>query len=301
MPMRFIGELAGLATAIFFAGGASFFTLSSRLAGSQVVNRTRLLAATLILLVIHSLLYGGPIPQAEDTRWIWLGLSGVIGLTLGDAALFQAFVQLGARLTMLVFSTAPVVAAILGYFLFDETLGALQLLGMLLSLGGVLWVVSEQEGGERSHAERRVYLAGLGFAFLAALGQALGTITAKFGLAGEFPALSAQVMRMLAATGSIWLFTILRGQVGPTLRTLRSQPKALGLLLIGALFGPITGVWLSLVSIQNTEVGVASTLIAMVPIFLLPIGYFVFKEKLSARGIAGTLLALAGVGILFLA
>lgn len=301
MLTDYIGELAGLATAISFAVGASFFTISSRLAGSQVVNRTRLLAATLILLGLHTWLYGTPIPVADDTRWLWLGLSGVIGLSLGDAALFQAFVQLGPRLTMLVFSTAPVVAAILGYFLFGERLGAIQLLGMLMSLGGVLWVVSEQEAGERTSAERRVYLYGLLFAFLAALGQALGTVTAKFGLAGEFPALSAQVLRMLAATASIWLFALLRRQVGSTVSALRSQPRALLLLLVGALFGPVTGVWLSLVSIQNTEVGIASTLIAMVPIFLLPIGYFVFRERVSMRGILGTLVALAGVAVLFMA
>ncbi|MBX3046700.1 MAG: DMT family transporter [Anaerolineales bacterium] len=301
MSIPYLGELAGLATAVFFAGGASFFTLSSRLAGSQVVNRTRLLVATLILLGLHLLLYGSLIPEASSERWIWLGLSGVIGLSLGDAALFQAFVQLGTRLTMLVFSTAPVVAAVLGYLLFGETLNAVQILGMLLGLGGVVWVVSEQEGEQRSRSEQRVYLYGLLFAFLAALGQALGAITAKYGLAGDFPALSAQVLRMLAATTSIWLFTMLRGQAASTLTTLRAQPKAFGLLVIGSLFGPVSGVWLSLVAIQNTEVGVASTLIAMVPIFLLPIGYFVFKEKLSPRGILGTVVALAGVAILFLA
>lgn len=301
MTLPYIGELAGLATAIFFAGGATFFTLSSRLAGSQVVNRSRLLAATLILLVLHTLLYSTPIPAASSERWLWLGLSGVIGLALGDAALFQALVQLGARLTMLVFSTAPVFAAVMGYFLFDEALSREALLGMLLSLGGVLWVVSEQQSGQRSTAEQRVYLFGLLFAFLAALGQAFGAITAKFGLAGDFPALSAQVLRMLVATGSLWLFTLVRGEAGKTFSVLRSQPRALGLLLVGSLFGPVTGVWLSLVSIQNTQVGIASTLIAMVPIFLLPIGYFVFKDKVSPRSIIGTLVALAGVAILFLA
>lgn len=245
--------------------------------------------------------YGSAIPATDGQRWLWLGLSGVIGLALGDAALFQAFVQLGTRLTMLVFSTAPVFAAIMGYFFFDETLEPIAMLGMLLSLGGVAWVVSEQEPGERSNAECRVYLFGLLFAFLAALGQALGAITAKFGLVGDFPALSAQVLRMLVATGSMWLFTLLRGDVRKTFTALRNQPRAFGLLLIGSLFGPVTGVWLSLVSIQNTQVGIASTLIAMVPIFLLPVGYFVFKEKVSPRGIAGTLVALAGVAILFLA
>jgi drug/metabolite transporter (DMT)-like permease len=302
LPFPFAGELAGLGTALFFACGATFFTFSSRLVGSQVINRGRLLAATLMLLVAHTLIYGGAVPRmATSDRWFWLGLSGVIGLTLGDAALFQAFVQVGTRLTVLVFSTAPVIAAVLGFLFLDEHLTSIQLLGMAVSLGGVLWVVSEQQGEPLTGAARRNYLSGLFFAFLGALGQALGAITAKFGLEGNFPALSAQIIRMLAATLAIWLIALFQKQVRSSLDELRSKPRATGYMLLGAIFGPVIGVFLSLVAIQYTEVGVASTLIAMVPIFLLPIGYFVFREKVSPRGIFGTLLALAGVAILFLA
>jgi drug/metabolite transporter (DMT)-like permease len=299
-PFPFAGELAGLGTALFFACGATFFTFSSRLVGSQVINRGRLLAATLMLVLAHTLIYGGVIPAASSDRWLWLSLSGVIGLTLGDAALFQAFVQVGTRLTVLVFSTAPVFAALLGFFFLNEHLTAIQLLGIAVSIGGVLWVVSEQPGEKLTGAARRNYLGGLFFAMLGALGQALGAVTAKFGLAGDFPALSAQVIRMLAATLAIWLLTLIQRQVKSSVAELKSKPRAVGYMLLGAVFGPVIGVFLSLVAIQYTEVGVASTLIAMVPIFLLPIGYFVFKEKVSPRGIFGTLVALAGVAILFL-
>lgn len=300
-PFPFAGELAGLGTAFFFACGATFFTFSSRLVGSQVINRGRLLAATFMLLLAHLLIYGSLLPaDASSDRWFWLSLSGVIGLTLGDAALFQAFVQVGTRLTVLVFSTAPIFAALLGYFFLDEQLTAVQLLGVLVSLGGVLWVVSEQPGEKLTGAARRNYLGGLFFAFLGALGQAFGAVTAKFGLAGDFPALSAQIIRMLAATLAIWLFAVFRSQVKSSVTEFRAKPKAIGYMLAGAVFGPVIGVFLSLVAIQYTEVGIASTLIAMVPIFLLPIGYFVFKERVSPRGIFGTLIALAGIGILFL-
>jgi drug/metabolite transporter (DMT)-like permease len=300
-PFMFAGELAGLATAFFFACGATFFTISSRQAGSLVVNRSRLLAACLVLVALHWLIYGGPLPVAGSERWFWLGLSGVIGLALGDAALFQGMVQVGTRLTVLVFSTSPIFAAVMGYLFLEERLTPVQVLGIVVSMLGVLWVVSEQPAEERTSAQRRVYLSGLFFALLGAIGQALGAITAKFGLEGEFPVLSAQVIRMLAGTVSIWLLAMLSGQVRSTLIELRSKPRAAGAMLLGALFGPVIGVWLSLVAIQYTEVGVASTLIAMVPIFLLPIGYFVFRERVSPRATVGTLVALAGVAILFLA
>lgn len=301
LPFPFAGEIAGLATAFFFACGATFFTMSSQAAGSLVVNRSRLLAACTILIVLHLLIYGSLLPAAGGDRWFWLGLSGVIGLALGDAALFQGMVLVGTRLTVLVFSTAPVFAAVMGYLFLDEQLTGLQLLGIAVSLVGVLWVVSEQPTEQRSQAERRDYLLGLFFAFLGGLGQAIGAITAKFGLEGDFPALSAQVIRMLAGTLAIWLVAVAGGQVGSTVRELRSRPRAAGHMLLGTLFGPVVGVWLSLVAIQYSEVGVASTLIAMVPIFLLPIGYFVFRERVSLRATFGTITALVGVAILFLA
>ncbi len=301
-PFPFAGELAGLGTALFFAFGATFFTLSSRLVGSAVINRARLLTATLMLLVVHTLILGGPLPWlATADRWWWLGLSGVIGLALGDAALFQAFVQVGTRLTVLVFSTAPVFAAIMGWVFLNETLTSLQILGILVGLGGVLWVVSEQQGEKRNKAAQRNYLGGLFFALLGALGQAVGAITAKFGLAGDFPALSAQVIRMLAGTAVVWGYALLRGQIGDTVTQLRNKPRAAGYMLAGSTFGPVIGVYLSLVAIQYTAVGIASTLIAMLPIFLLPISYFAFKERISPRAIVGTVMALAGVAILFLA
>lgn len=300
-PFPFAGELAGLGTALAFAFGASFFTLSSKLVGSAVVNRARLLTAMVMLFVIHALIYGGPIPlNAEAARWGWLGISGIIGLSLGDAALFQAFVQIGTRLTVLVFSTAPIFAAIMGYLFLHETLTAVQVVGILVSLAGVLWVVSEQQKDSGDAAARRNYLGGLFLALLAALAQAGGAITAKFGLAGDFPALSAQVIRMLVATAAVWGWALLRGQAKTTITELRQKPRSVGLIAIGATFGPVIGVYLSLVAFQLTEVGIASTLIAMLPVFLLPIGYLFFKERISPRAVVGTLIAIAGVAILFL-
>lgn len=301
MPIPFLGELAALATSIFFSIGPTFFTLSGRLVGSALVNRTRLLAATLILMLAHSLLYTGLLPTAaESFRWGWLALSGLIGLALGDAFLFQAFVQIGARLTMLVFSLAPVLTALLGFLWLGETLSAAQLAGMAVTLGGVLWVVSERSAGTLGEVDRRNYLGGLVFAFMGAMGQGAGLITAKLGLAGDFPVLSGQVIRMLSATLIIWLFALPGGQGRRTLDRLREQPLALRYILLGAVFGPVIGVWFSLTAVKFTEVGIASTLMALPPIFLIAIDRYIFKEQVSVRAEIGTVIALAGVAILFL-
>lgn len=301
MPILFLGELAALATSVFFSIGPSFFTIAGRLVGAAIVNRSRLLLATIILIAAHAIFFGELLPlSADPARWWWLGLSGVIGLTLGDAALFKAFVQLGARLTMLVFSLSPVLSAIMAWLFLNEKLTGIEILGISVTIAGVLWVVSEDQSGKEGERDRSLYLKGLFFAFLGAIGQASGLITAKLGLYGDFSALSGQVMRMLTATVAIWLFTILSGKARETLDKIRSTPLSARYIFLGAIFGPVIGVYFSLVAVQFAPVGIASTLMALPPIFLIPIDYFVFKNKVSGRAVLGTVIALAGVGILFL-
>ncbi len=301
MPIPFAGELAALATSICFSIAPAFFTLAGQRVGSVVVNRTRLLVVVLMLFVVHSILYGEPLPfEAGADRWFWLSVSGVIGLALGDAALFQAFLLIGTRLTMLIFSLSPVLSALLAWPLFGEQLSGLQILGIALTLGGVVWVVSGRQPSDQSPRPPRQYAIGLLFAVGGAVGQALGLITAKFGLSGDFPALSAQVIRLLAGAVSIWVVTLLQGQARQTFSQLRAQPAALRFILTAAIIGPFIGIWFSLVAIQNASVGVASTLMSLPPVFLLPIGYYVFKERYSWRVLLGTAVALGGVALLFL-
>ena len=302
MPFPFIGELAALGTSTFFSIGATLFTLSSRQVGSAVVNRSRLLAASIILMVAHLIFFGTVLPLAATSdQWFWFSLSGIIGLVLGDVALFQAFVQIGTRLTMLVFSMSPVLAALMGWAFLGEVLTPIQTLGMGLTLAGVLWVVADEQNSSNQPSDRRYFLWGLLFALIGALGQAGGLITAKFGLTGDFPVLSGQVIRMGVAAFSIWIFTLIRGSGLETIQKFRENPIATRYVLIATIAGPVLGVFCSLAAVKYTEdIGIASTLQSLPPIFLLPIGYLFFKEKISSRAIMGTIIALAGVAILFL-
>jgi drug/metabolite transporter (DMT)-like permease len=202
---------------------------------------------------------------------------------------------------MLVFSMSPVLAALMGWAFLGEVLTPIQTLGMGLTLAGVLWVVAEEQNGSNRPSDRRYFLWGLLFALIGALGQAGGLITAKFGLTGDFPVLSGQVIRMGVAAFSIWIFTLIRGRGLETIQKFRENPMATRYVLIATIAGPVLGVFCSLAAVKYTEdIGIASTLQSLPPIFLLPIGYLFFKEKISSRAIMGTIIALAGVAILFL-
>jgi drug/metabolite transporter (DMT)-like permease len=298
--MDFIGEIAALATSFFFAMTALIFTSTGRSVGSQVTNRIRLTFALIYLVILNLLLFGEPLPfSADSARWLWLGLSGVIGLSLGDAFLFQSMVAVGPRLASLLLSLAPIFGSVIAWVFFGETLTILQITGILLALAGIGWVVLSHE--EPPNTPRGQTRRGVFFGVLSGLGQAIGLVLSKQGMGGDFSPFQANAIRMLAAALFIWAWTMYEGKVGNTITELQGKPKVLGLLALGAFIGPVLGVSGSLLAIQHAEIGVASTLMALTPVILLPISRFVFKEKIGWHAVIGTVLAIAGVAILFLA
>ena len=298
--MNFIGEIAALATACFFAMTALIFTSTGRAIGSQLTNRMRLTFALVYLVILNLVLFREPLPfSADSSRWLWLSLSGIIGLSLGDAFLFQSMIAVGPRLSSLLLSFAPIFGTIIAWIFFDETLTVAQITGIGLALAGIGWVVASHE--EPANTPRGHTRSGVLFGVLAALGQAVGLALSKQGLSGDFSPFQANAIRILAAVFFIWAWAAFDGKAGSTFQDLRGKPGILGLLALGAFVGPVLGVTSSLLAIQHAEIGVASTLMALTPVILLPISYFVFKEKVGWQAILGTILAIAGVAILFLA
>lgn len=294
------GEVAALTTALCWSGTAIFFTQAGHRVGSLTVNRVRLILALILISLTHWLLLGSPLPHASADRWLWLGLSGVVGLALGDAFLFQSFVWIGPRLGMLMMSLAPVIAALLAAAFLGEQLSILHWLGVATTLSGIAWVVLEGTPVSDPGREQRDYRRGILFGIGAASGQAIGLVLAKEGLQGDFPALTGNLIRMSAAAFVLWAVTIASGRARPTLRRVLAERGALLPILGGSVTGPFLGVWLSLIAIQLTKVGIASTLMALPPVFLLPIGALFFKERIGPGAIAGTLIAIGGVALLFL-
>ena len=298
--MDLLGEIAGLATSFFFALNALILTSAGKMVGSQVTNRVRLLFALVYLIIINLILFHEPLPFSADSfHWIWLSLSGVIGLSLGDAFLFRSYLIVGPRLGSLMLSLSPIFGALIAWVFFGETLSSLQLLGMFFALAGVAWVVTSHKdpaGAPHGHTRQ-----GVVFGILAGLGQAVGLVLSKQGMANNFHPFQANAIRMLSATIFIMLWMMIERKAIATVNSIREHPRSIGLLALGALVGPVLGVSSSLLAVQHAEVGIASTLTSLSPVILLPISYFALKEKISWQGIAGTFLAIAGVAVLFLA
>jgi drug/metabolite transporter (DMT)-like permease len=266
-----------------------------------IINRLRLILAVLLLVSMHWVMEGNLLPvDAGLPRWFWLGTSGIVGLALGDFFLFQAYSFIGPRLTMLMMSLGPILVTLMAWLFYGEVLGWISLLGITLTVGGVAWVVQERGTSTRVNGNLAGHKRGILYGLGATVAQAVGVILAKEGLKSGIPPISANVIRMTSAMIALWALTLLRQQTRQTFAQVGKQPRAVLLIFCGAIFGPFLGVSLSLYSLQRADAGVASTLSSLAPIFLMPVSYIVFKERYSWTVILGTIMALAGVTLLFL-
>lgn len=295
-----LGEIAALGTAILWSIAYVYFTVAVRRIGASLLNRTRLTLALGFLVIAHIVVHGTPLPfSAEAWRWGWLIPSGVIGFAISDALMFRSLWHLGAHRTSLLMALIPLVSALLAWVTLGEELSVLQIAGALVAVGGIVLVVSSRgQEPEDKESSRRIsfgVLCGLG----AVLTQSLRYIFSKHGMLGGFPILSTSVIQILAATVAIWLMAALGGKIPRSFGPLRDRTAALS-TIAGSIAGPFLGVNLSLVALAAAPVGIASTLMAMSPIVLLPISYFMFKENITLRAVVGTGLAVGGTAVLFL-
>ena len=305
-----IGELAALGTASCWTVSALAFESAGKRIGSLSTNLIRMALASAILTALHAIRRGGALPlDAGAHAWGWLTVSGLIGFTFGDLCLFKAFVHIGPRLASVMMCLAPPFAALLGQAFLGETLGARDLFGMLLIGCGVAVAIAARASGSPSvlpgsdvadptpepapgHRTRGLLLGAAG-----AFGQAGGLVLSKIGM-GTFDPFSATQIRVLAGFAGFVLVALILRWGGKT-RAALADRAAVGWAALGAVFGPFLGVGLSLVAVQRTEAGVAASLMAIQPVLILPVVVLLGRERFSFASLAGALLAVAGVAMLF--
>jgi drug/metabolite transporter (DMT)-like permease len=303
--MNIYGEIAALLTAVCWSFNSVVFTWAGKRVGSGTVNSLRLWIAFPVLLLLHWLLYGMPIPLAiEPQRFLYLGVSGLIGFVAGDAMLFESFLLIGPRLAMLLTLLVPVFSTVLAWLWLGETLRLPQIISILVTISGVAWVVAEKTApsacpGPAAAQPPRQYRLGILLAVGGAAGQALGLLFSRLGLAGGYSAISATQIRVGSAGLALAFISLCQGKLKTHLTRMKDKTALLE-ITAGSLTGPVLGVVLSLVAIAHTQIGVASTLMSLTPVLLLPVSYFIFKDKITPRAIVGTLIALLGVVLLFL-
>lgn len=303
-----IGEIFALAAAASWAVGSLLFARIGTRVAPGAMNLGKCVAAAVVLSLARAALSKelGPIAWPAEAALL-LAASGLVGLTIGDTAYFGALVALGVPRAILLLSAAPVFATLGGVALLGEHVGGREALGIGLTLGGIALVVAGRRLEPAAGADARDEVArrdrvrrGVMLGIVAALCQAGGSLLSRRAMKLGIDPLGAAAGRLVTAAIGLAVLSSITGHARPWVGGLRKEYA--WLKVAGAsLIGTVGGIWLSQLALARcASTGVATTLLATSPIFALPLAHFVGHERITARGVAGTLLAIGGVVLLSL-
>jgi drug/metabolite transporter (DMT)-like permease len=298
-----LGEFAALGTAVSWTVGALVFETATRRAGVMAVNTLKVLFGSLYLMVLALCSLGQFFPlHAGAANWLLMGLSGVVGFVIGDYFLFHAYALVGSRLGMLLMSASVPLTAAAGWLIYGEALGPWALAGMAATVGGITLTVltgkpAHPEGHEH-HVSRADYRKGVAYGGFSAVAMAAGTLLSKAGAVG-IPAVAATQIRILAALAG-FIVVALAGRKTAEIRAAVRDRRSLGLIALGAVFGPFIGVTLLLFALQNASAGIVSTITSLTPVLIIVPSVVVFRRRVGPLEIAGSCIAVAGVSLLVL-
>lgn len=287
-----MGEIASLGSAFFWAAASLLFAGLGQSIRPSALNLLKCVIALALMFLTQALLTGS-IPRPDLTQFTLLSVSGIVGLTIGDTAYFAALTRLGPRKSLLFAALTPFVTATLGAVFLGESITLTMLAGMLLTVGGVLWVVLDGAKAKRSTA----FAAGAAFALVSVASQAGGSILTKMGT-GELASLEVSIFRLLAGSLGLVVVVAARAQWADVKHALTDR-AIFTRLFIALFFGTYLGIWLMNAGLKYTYAGIAATLTSTSPIWILPLAHIFTDDKMTARSVTGAIIAVLGIALLF--
>ena len=287
-----LGALAALGSAFLWALSAIIFQRLSLAVAPVALNLGKGLVA---IVCIGALLLSSGLAQAPFSVHVYLALSGLLGICLGDTLYFVTLSLLGSRVTLLLGSLIPVSVGLMAVAVLGETVTGLGWSGIALTLLGVTYVLWQRtEGGRRPENWRRGIVFGLFFV----LANACGIMFTKIGVSA-LPALDATFFRTLWAVAGLTFWGMASGSLLNWLKPLQ-HPRALAQLIFAALVGAFLGTWLSVAALKYTHAAVAAAFNSTSPLFILPLAHYLLKERVSVTSVIGAAVAVAGIAVYFL-
>jgi drug/metabolite transporter (DMT)-like permease len=304
------GIIFALITTLSWSIGIFPFTQAARRLGTNPLNHFRLVLATILIgsacLFINASGFVSLFSANHITSWLWLGLSGIIGLTIGDYFAFEMYAILGARTGSVLTTFSPAAALILGALIIDERISAAGVTGIIITIIGVNFIsLGKKERSKITNLGHGTVTWGIITGILAAFCQGAGLVLAKKGfmvessMGTELNPFFATFMRLLIAMGSLHLYSLIRGEIKAVYLPVReNRNQGISHAIAGTIFGPTCGVLMSLYTITLLDPSVAQTIFSLVPAFAMFLSAIFLKDKISAASLVGVFVALAGVVIL---
>jgi len=229
------------------------------------------------------------------SSFLFLGISGLVGITLGDTFFFMSLMQLGPRFSSLMGSLYPVFIAFSAVLFLGERPSLLAWIGIFLTVCGVFWVLRERIPQKEIVKNKTL---GIKYSLLAIICTVAGVIFAKIGVA-SVPTIEATLIRLLWGVLGLVIWGFLSRQLKNWITPFKNLRllKNISFVVFIVVFG---GFWLSLLALKYMDAAIANTLTSTTPLFILPMGAIMLKEKISLRSVLGALIAVGGVALIFI-
>jgi drug/metabolite transporter (DMT)-like permease len=307
----YTGELIALTVAVSWTVTALCAEVASRRMGSLALNVVRMCLSLVLLAATLWVFAGSPFPRYTDgLTWLWFSLSGFVGYVFGDYCLFNSYILIGSRFGQLFMTLAPPSAALAGWCILGETLSAQALVGMVVTLVGIGMSVLHK--GQTHALSLKLPLKGILFGIGAGVGQGVGLVLSKVGMnyyEASIPATATDVTLMLpfaatfmrATTGAAGFLAVMAvRRQWADLRAGLQDRRAMHMAWWATLTGPFIGVALSLMAVQYTEAGIASTLMALTPVFIIAPAHWCFRQPVTYKEVIGAIISVVGVSLFFI-
>jgi len=314
--MNYLGELISIGVAFSWTATALLSELGSKRMGNLTLNVLRMALALLFSVALFWFVTGSPLPYplSPDIQHPtpithhptpWMLLSGLVGYVIGDFCLFQCYILIGSRYGQLFMTLAPLAAAALAWVSLGQQMTTMGIVAMFVTLAGI--AISVLGRGSHHRLSLKLPVGGVLFAIAAAVCQGVGLVLSKIGMdhyaPGALPAwlvpFSANFLRCLVGLVGFSVMLLLREGLAPLRHALHDR-KGLAVATATTIFGPFVGVGFSLMAVQYTSAGIASTLMALTPIIIILPSYWLFRQPITWRAVAGAVISVVGVSLFFL-
>ena len=304
--MTYLGEFISIGVAFSWTATALLSEFGSKRLGNLTLNVLRMALALLFSVVLFWFAVGTPLPPIGSIEACgWMLLSGIVGYVIGDFCLFQCYIIIGSRYGQLFMTLAPLAAALMAWITLGQQMTPISIVAMFVTLIGI--GISILGRSEHHKVSLKLPLNGVLFAIGAALCQGIGLVLSKIGMdhydTGMMPdwliPFSANFLRCIAGIVGFAFLQYFHEGFSP-LRKAMQDSKGMIVATATTIFGPFVGVGFSLMAVQYTNAGIASTLMALTPIIIILPSYWLFHQKITWRSVLGAVISVLGVSLFFM-